>query len=138
MRKLSVILLSLICIDIAAQNVDASEIGGFQLLTDKFDAEPPVRDQEIHIVWEQLTLEWKLLFDATPVNEWEPSVADGTATSSTIERGFYFDPYSAYTTHNAQLAGEGPPGWTPRGLYMSARPATLCLRHFCVPIGSTR
>ena len=36
---------------------------------------------------------------------------NGTDTFSTIQPGFYFDPYSAYTTTSAQAAGDPAPGW---------------------------
>jgi hypothetical protein len=131
MRVLFVILLNLICVDIAAQNVGASEEQGFQLPSSKSNAEPLIRYQKTQTVWKKLNPEWRLLL-ATPVSQREPSVPEGTDTSSTIQPGYYFDPYSAYATTNAQVAGEAPPGWTPAQLYMSARPCRLYRRHFCL------
>ena len=72
-----------------------------------------------------MKLDWK-------VSDWKPSVSERTDTSSTIEPGVHFDPYSAYTTTDAQVAGEAPPGWTLGHLYMTARACKLNLRHFCV------
>jgi hypothetical protein len=131
MRVLFVILLNLICVDIAPQNVGASEVQGFQLLSSKSNAEPLIRYQKTQTVWKKLNLKWRLLF-ATPVSQWEPSVPEGTHTSSTMQPGYYFDPYSAYATTNAQVAGEAPPGWTLRHLYMTGRPCKIYLRHFCL------
>jgi hypothetical protein len=132
-RIFFVILLSLICVDISAQNAGAGEVQGFQSLpSNKLKAEPLIRYHKIQTVWNEMNLEWKLLFDPTPVSQWKPSVPEGTDTSSTIQPGFYFDPYSAYTTTDAQVAGEVPPGWTLRHLYMTGRPCKFYLRHFCV------
>jgi hypothetical protein len=125
MRILSVILLTLICVDISAQNAGAREIQGFESLPNSnLNEEPLIRYHKIQTVQKEMNLDWK-------VSEWK-SVSEGTDTSSTIEPGFYFDPYSAYTTSNAQAAGKAPPGWTRRNLYMIARPCKLYLRHFCV------
>jgi hypothetical protein len=66
-----------------------------------------------------------------------PSVQNGIDTSSSIQPGFYFDPYSAYTTAVAQAAGEAPPGWTKtfgwtnRQLYMTVRPCKPSHWHSC-------
>ena len=133
MRRCLVILLSMICVDISSQNASADEVQGFQSLSsNKLKAEPLIRYHKIQTVLIDMNLDWKLLFDPTPVSQWKPSVFEGTDTSSANERGFYFDSYSAYTTTDAQVAGEAPPGWTLGHLYMTARACKLNLRHFCV------
>ena len=126
MRILVVIVLSLVCVDISAQNAGAGGVQGFQSLpSNESKAEPLIRYHKIQTVWNEINL------DPIPVSQWKPSVPDGTDTSSTMDPGFYFDPYSAYTTTDAQVAGKAPPGWTLRHLYMTARPCKLYLRHFC-------
>ena len=124
MRILFVILTSLISVGVSAQIAGAARVAEFRSLpSDELKVEPSILYQKTQAIRRGTNLEWKLVFDATPISQRQPSAPDGTDTSSAMQPGFYFDPYSAYTTTDAQVVGEAPPV----GLEHWIGPIGICL-----------